>query len=56
MIIFIDESGDVGFQIAKGSSKTFTVALVIFDDLLDAEETALRIKRLRQKLNKSAKF
>ncbi len=30
--------------------------MVIFDDLLDAEETALKIKRLRQELNKSAKF
>ncbi|MDQ7020765.1 MAG: DUF3800 domain-containing protein [Candidatus Dojkabacteria bacterium] len=56
MIIFIDESGDAGFQITKGSSKTFTIALVIFDDESDAEETALKIKRYRQTLNKSESF
>ncbi len=56
MLIFIDESGDAGFQIGKGSSETFTVAMVIFDDELDAEEASLCLKRLKRKLNKSEEF
>lgn len=56
MIIFIDESGDAGFKIQKGSSLTFVVALVIFDDELDAEETALKIKKLKKTLRKSGRF
>ncbi|MHB1680763.1 MAG: DUF3800 domain-containing protein [bacterium] len=56
MIIFIDDSGDPGFKVGKGSSAVFVIALIIFDDPLDAEETALKIKRLKQKLNKSEKF
>jgi len=50
MLIFIDDSGDPGFKVGKGSSEVFVIALVIFDDPLDAEETALKIKRLRQSL------
>ncbi len=56
LIIFIDDSGDPGFKVTKGSSAVFVIALVIFDDPLDAEETALKIKRLRQKLNRTDKF
>ncbi len=56
MIVFIDESGDPGFKTAKGSTRHFVVALVIFDNELDAEETALKVKRLRQSLNKSDRF
>lgn len=50
MLIFLDESGDPGFKFDKGSSSHFVIALVVFDTPLDAEETALNIKRLRQKL------
>lgn len=56
MIIFIDESGDPGFKITKGSSTVFVVALVIFDDELDAEETALKIKKLKKSLHRSELF
>jgi len=56
MIVFIDESGDPGFKITKGSSSVFVIALIIFDDELDAEETALKIKRLHQSLHKSDNF
>lgn len=56
MLVFIDESGDAGFKIAKGSSLYFVIVLIIFDDPLDAEETALKIKQLRKKLKKSDKF
>lgn len=56
MLVFIDESGDAGFKIERGSSANFVIALVIFDDELEAEETALKIKKLRKDLNKSNKF
>lgn len=52
MRIFIDESGDTGFKIPKGSTTVFAIALVIFEDDLDAEETALKIKKYRRLLNK----
>jgi hypothetical protein len=50
MLVFIDDSGDPGFKLDKGSSRYFVVACVIFDDNLDAEEAALKIKRLRRTL------
>jgi hypothetical protein len=51
MLVFIDDSGDPGLKLDKGSSKHFVIACVIFDDNLDAEEAALKIKRLRRSLN-----
>ncbi len=51
MIVFIDESGDPGFKVAKGSSPFFVIALVIFTDSLEAEKTSLAIKELRRKLH-----
>ncbi len=56
MIVFIDESGDAGFKLSKGSSSTFVIALIIFDEELDAQETAVKIKKLKRNLNKSEKF
>ena len=56
MIVFIDESGDAGFKVNNGSSKTFVVVLVIFDEELDAEETALIIKKFRKNLKKTDRF
>ena len=50
MLVFLDESGDAGFKFDSGSSSHFVIALVIFDDPLDAEETSLRIKKLRREL------
>jgi hypothetical protein len=50
MLVFIDDSGDAGFKLDKGSSKYFVIACIIFDDNLDAEEAALKIKRLRRSL------
>lgn len=56
MFVFLDESGDAGFKFDQGSSTHFVVALVIFDGPLDAEETALSIKRLRQRLGLHERF
>lgn len=51
MLVFIDDSGDAGFKLDEGSSAYFVIACVIFDDNLDAEETALKIKRFRRSLH-----
>lgn len=56
MLVFIDDSGDPGLQLEKGSSKIFVIALIIFDDSLEAEETALKIKKLRRELGKTDDF
>ena len=53
MLVFIDDSGDPGFQVQKGSSSVFVIACVIFDDNLEAEKTSLAIKELRRKLKVS---
>ncbi len=50
MLVFIDDSGDPGFKVEKGSSPVFVIACVIFDDELEAEKTAVAIKELRRKL------
>jgi hypothetical protein len=49
-LIFIDDSGCTGFKFGRGSTDYFGIAAVFFDDDLDAEETALKIKRLRRSL------
>lgn len=49
-LVFIDDSGDPGFKLGKGSSSQFVIACVIFDDPLDAEEAALIIKKYRKEL------
>jgi len=51
MLVFIDDSGDAGFKIDSGSSRYFVIALVIFDDELEAEKTAVAIKELRRELH-----
>src|SRR3989344_2365648 len=53
MLVFIDDSGDPGFKIQKGSSPVFVIALVIFDDDLEAEKASLAIKKLRRSLKVS---
>ncbi len=50
MIVFIDESGDSGFALEKGSSPIFVIVCIIFNDELEAEKTAVAIKELRRKL------
>jgi len=49
-LIFIDDSGCTGFKFGHGSTDYFGIAAVFFSDDLDAEETALKIKRLRRSL------
>jgi hypothetical protein len=49
-LVFIDDSGDPGFKIDKGSTEFFVIAAVIFDDSLEAEKTAVGIKETRRKM------
>lgn len=49
-LVFIDDSGDPGFKLDRGSSSHFVIACVIFNDPLDAEEAALVIKKYRRDL------
>lgn len=49
-LVFIDDSGDPGFRVDKGSSPVFVIALIIFDDYLVAEEVSLAVKKLRREL------
>ncbi len=50
MILFIDDSGDAGFKLSKGSTEFFVIAMVIFDDELEAEKAAVSIKEFRRSL------
>ena len=50
MIIAIDDSGDPGLKMDKGSSSYFVIAAVVFLTDHDAEATALKIERFRQTL------
>lgn len=51
MLVFIDDSGDPGFKPDKGSSEFFVISLIIFDDELEAEKSAIAIKELRRSLD-----
>jgi len=50
MLVFIDDSGDPGFKLDRGSTSHFVIAMVIFDDELEAEKTAIAIKELKREL------
>lgn len=50
MLVFIDDSGDPGFKLDKGSTSHFVIAMVCFDDELEAEKTAIAIKELKREL------
>lgn len=53
MLIFIDESGDSGLRIEKGSSRYFTVGLVLFEDNDEALACDQRIQLLKRELGLS---
>ena len=56
MLVFIDESGDSGFKLNSGSSEYFTVALVVFNDLEEANACDNRIQLLKRELGKPEKW
>lgn len=48
MLVFIDESGDAGFKLDRGSSAVFAVAMVMFPDRFAAQSAAQAIEAVRQ--------
>ncbi|NTU73435.1 DUF3800 domain-containing protein [Candidatus Roizmanbacteria bacterium] len=56
MLVFIDESGDPGLKLEKGSSQYFTVALVVFNDNEEAVACDQRIELLKRELNLPSKY
>ena len=51
MFVFIDESGDAGFKINKGSSSHFIVTLVLFADKKEASRADEYFIEIRKQLN-----
>ena len=51
MLVFIDESGDPGLKIDKGSSRYFTISLVVFEENDEASACDQRIELLKRELN-----
>lgn len=49
-LIFIDDSGDPGFKLDKGSGRIFVIACVVFDDKYAAEFADASIKVLKNKM------
>lgn len=51
MLVFVDESGDTGFNFEKGSSERFVVTVVIFETVEDAHSAETEIREIRQRLH-----
>ncbi len=56
MLVIIDESGDAGFKLKKGSSAVFTAALVVFKDLEQARATHAAIDATAARLRVRPEF
>lgn len=56
MLIFIDESGDPGLKIEKGSSLYFVVSLIVFEDNDEALSCNQRIELLKKELGLQKKY
>ena len=50
MLVFVDESGDSGLEITQGSSRFFTIGLVVFEDHEEAIACDQRIRLLKREL------
>ena len=50
MLVFVDESGDTGLKLDKGSSRYFIIALVTFEDIDEANACDQRISLLRKEM------
>ena len=56
MLVYIDESGDAGFRVERGSSPVFVAAMVIFQDADDAALTRDLIKGSAARLLHKGEF
>src|SRR5712691_10390546 len=50
MLVFVDESGDAGMKLDKGSSEFFVVTAVLFEDLEEAQRCDDSFAELRRQL------
>jgi hypothetical protein len=56
MLVLIDESGCCGFNIARGASPFFTIAMIIFDDKKEAEKISKKITELKNTIKIDTEF
>jgi hypothetical protein len=56
MLVFIDESGDPGFRLGRGSSAVFVTALVAFRDHAQARATHAAIEAAAARLGIKPEF
>ncbi len=56
MYVFIDESGDPGFKLGKGSSPNFVITMVIFGSKEDATQTNIVLRNLLRSLRVKPEF
>lgn len=56
MLVFVDESGDLGFKFERGSTRFFTIALVIFESVEAAQACQRAIERLKSALDLPPRF
>jgi hypothetical protein len=56
MLVFVDESGDVGIKVDAGSSRYFMVPLLVFEDHDEALAADERISRLKRDLGLPSYF
>lgn len=56
MLVLIDESGDPAFKIARGSTSHFVIALVAFEDLVEAERASAVVAQLRTRMRVKPEF
>lgn len=56
MLVFVDEAGDTGLKLARGSSRYFVVTLLLFEENDEASAADARIGLLRRELGLAADF
>ena len=56
MLVLIDESGDPGFKLKRGSSSHFVVSMVVFTNTDEAERCSAAIQALQKKLRVYPEF
>ena len=56
MLVFIDESGDAGFDVQKGASPIFAIGLVIFHAQAEANRTQVLIRSAAEEIQGGREF
>lgn len=56
MLVFIDESGDTGLDIAKGATKYFSMFMVVFEENDEALACDQRVELLRRESRLDHKY